>query len=97
MTETNQVLEILDQSPASNSQPLRFIALIIAYDGAPFYGSQRQNNGPSVQGEIERVLELVLKQPTPISLAGRTDAGVHATGQVAHVSNPFVPDLVAEE
>ena len=59
----------------------RFIAGICAYDGTSWCGSQRQKNGPSVQGEIERAIEEVLKHPTPIVLAGRTDAGVHATGQ----------------
>jgi tRNA pseudouridine38-40 synthase len=62
-------------------KPNRFIACICAYDGGAWCGSQRQANGPSVQGEIERALEVVLKQSAPIVLAGRTDAGVHATGQ----------------
>ena len=59
----------------------RFIAGICAYDGTLWCGSQRQKNGPSVQGEIERAIEEVLKHPAPIVLAGRTDAGVHAAGQ----------------
>lgn len=78
----------------------RFICLILAYDGTQFCGSQRQANGPSVQGEVERALEVVLKTPTPVSLAGRTDAGVHATGQVARFATSnempaekFVPAL----
>lgn len=78
----------------------RFIALILAYDGTHFCGSQRQANGPSVQGELERALEVVLKVPAPVSLAGRTDAGVHATGQVgrfitenAMPAAKFVPAL----
>ena len=62
---------------------LRFIAFLVSYDGGAFSGSQRQNNARSVQGELERALEQVLKHPTPLILAGRTDAGVHATGQVA--------------
>jgi tRNA pseudouridine38-40 synthase len=60
---------------------MRHIACIIAYDGTDFAGSQRQKNGRSVQGELEGALEQVLKHPAPIALAGRTDAGVHATGQ----------------
>lgn len=60
---------------------MRYIACICAYDGGAWCGSQRQTNGPSVQGELERVLEKVLKHPAPVVLAGRTDAGVHATGQ----------------
>lgn len=83
------------QPPAS-----RFIALTLAYDGTHFCGSQRQVNGPSVQGELEQALEVVLKTPTTVSLAGRTDAGVHATGQVARFvtsnampAEKFVPAL----
>ena len=78
----------------------RFISLNIAYEGTHFCGSQRQANGPSVQGEVERALEVVLKQPTTVSLAGRTDAGVHASGQVARFvtessmpAEKFVPAL----
>jgi tRNA pseudouridine38-40 synthase len=59
----------------------RFIACTCAYDGSKWCGSQKQANGPSVQGEVERALESVLKHRAPIILAGRTDAGVHATGQ----------------
>lgn len=76
------------------------MALTIAYDGTHFCGSQRQANGPSVQGEVERALEVVLKHPATISMAGRTDAGVHALGQCARfvTTNPmpvekFVPAL----
>ncbi|MBV9865945.1 MAG: tRNA pseudouridine(38-40) synthase TruA [Abitibacteriaceae bacterium] len=60
---------------------MRYIAFIVAYDGTDFCGSQRQSNGPSVQGELERALSVVLKHPAPVVLAGRTDSGVHATGQ----------------
>ncbi len=60
----------------------RRIAFTVAYNGAAFCGSQRQSNGMTVQGELERALERVLKQPHTVALAGRTDAGVHATGQV---------------
>jgi tRNA pseudouridine38-40 synthase len=74
---------------------MRHIALIVSYDGGAFCGSQRQLNGRSVQGELERSLEKVLKVPTRVSLAGRTDAGVHATGQVAKFSteNESLPTL----
>jgi tRNA pseudouridine38-40 synthase len=60
---------------------LKYIAGLVAYDGTNFSGSQRQTNGRSVQGELERALEKVLKHEAPVILAGRTDAGVHATGQ----------------
>ncbi len=65
---------------------LRHIAFLVAYDGGAFCGSQRQSNGRSVQGELERALERVFKVPTPVVLAGRTDAGVHATAQVGKFS-----------
>jgi tRNA pseudouridine38-40 synthase len=65
---------------------MRHIAFLVSYDGGAFSGSQRQTNGRSVQGELERALEKVLKTPIKVSLAGRTDAGVHATGQVGRFS-----------
>jgi tRNA pseudouridine38-40 synthase len=65
---------------------MRHIAFLVSYDGGEFSGSQRQTNGRSVQGELEGALEKVLKTPIKVSLAGRTDAGVHATGQVAKFS-----------
>lgn len=76
-------MQEFSEAPASSPQPLppRFIAGICTYDGTHWCGSQRQKNGPSVQGEIERAIEEVLKHPAPIIMAGRTDAGVHATGQ----------------
>ncbi len=54
----------------------------IAYDGTDFAGFQRQVSGRTVQAELEQALQRVLDQPTPVVGAGRTDAGVHATGQV---------------
>jgi tRNA pseudouridine38-40 synthase len=65
---------------------MRYVAFTLAYEGAAFCGSQRQANGPSVQGEVEQALERVLKHPCSILLAGRTDSGVHATGQVGRFS-----------
>ena len=60
--------------------------LTIEYDGRPFVGWQRQTNGLAVQEAIETALErLTGGAPAPIQAAGRTDAGVHARGQVAHV------------
>ncbi len=58
----------------------------VEYFGAPFAGWQLQENARSVQGELERALSTLLRHPDPIRVtgAGRTDAGVHATGQVAH-------------
>ncbi|MDA0720753.1 MAG: tRNA pseudouridine(38-40) synthase TruA [Proteobacteria bacterium] len=59
-------------------------ALLVEYHGAPFAGWQRQTSLPSVQGAIEAALAKLSSGPHTIAAAGRTDAGVHATGQVAH-------------
>ncbi|WP_186392180.1 MULTISPECIES: tRNA pseudouridine(38-40) synthase TruA [unclassified Pannonibacter] len=59
--------------------------LTIEYDGRPFCGWQRQANGPSVQAVLERAVKAFSGEEVAIGGAGRTDTGVHATGQVAHV------------
>jgi len=59
-------------------------ALKIEYDGSPFAGWQRQSGQPSVQEAIESALRKLEPDAPGIAAAGRTDAGVHATGQVAH-------------
>lgn len=59
-------------------------ALLIEYHGAPFVGWQRQNDHSSVQGAVEAALAKLEPRIHNIAAAGRTDAGVHATGQVAH-------------
>lgn len=60
-------------------------ALLIDYDGTPFNGWQRQAQGqPSVQQAVEEALAKLEPRQHTIAAAGRTDAGVHATGQVAH-------------
>lgn len=60
------------------------IALGIEYDGAAFYGWQRQAQVPSIQQHLEQALSKVADSNVQIHCAGRTDAGVHATGQVVH-------------
>lgn len=60
-------------------------ALKIEYHGAPFSGWQRQKAHPSVQEAVEDALRKLQPDHAGIAAAGRTDAGVHATGQVAHV------------
>lgn len=59
--------------------------LTIEYDGTPFCGWQRQDNGRSVQSALEDAAAKLCGRPTRVNGAGRTDTGVHATGQVAHL------------
>jgi len=60
--------------------------LDIEYDGSAFSGWARQPGKRTVQGELELALEMVLREPVELTVAGRTDAGVHALGQVASFS-----------
>ncbi len=66
---------------AARSQ--RCVRATIEYDGTAFAGSQVQPNARTVQGELEEALNRLIGERTKVRLAGRTDAGVHATGQVA--------------
>lgn len=66
------------------------IRLDLAYDGTDFHGWAKQGDSDlrTVQKIIEEALRLVLRVPAELTVAGRTDAGVHASGQVAHVDIP---------
>lgn len=64
------------------------MALRLAYLGGGFAGWQRQRQQRTVQSVLEEALERLYRQPTTVVGAGRTDAGVHATGQVAHFDPP---------
>lgn len=64
------------------------LKLIIAYNGAPFSGWQSQASGNTVQDHLEKALAQVLRKRVRLHAAGRTDAGVHALGQCAHVDLP---------
>src|SRR5262245_5162456 len=59
--------------------------LIVEYDGTRFYGWQEQKNARTVAGELRLAAEGFLSKPVEIAGAGRTDAGVHALGQVARL------------
>ena len=63
---------------------MRTIKLILEYDGTDFSGWQFQTNSRSVQGVLEQALNTLLQEPVRVIGAGRTDAGVHARGQVCH-------------
>ena len=72
--------------------------LTLEYDGGPFVGWQRQDNGPSVQGAVEDAIEKLSGERVTVTGAGRTDAGVHALGQVAHfdLEKSFEPGKVRD-
>lgn len=72
--------------------------LTIEYDGGPFCGWQRQDNGPSVQQALEDAIRKFAQERVTVHGAGRTDAGVHALGQVAHfdLAKPTEADTVRD-
>lgn len=68
-----------------DATPSRRLRLDIAYDGTDFRGWARQPSLRTVCGVLEEALGTVLREPVELTVAGRTDAGVHAEGQVAHM------------
>ena len=79
-----------------------------AYRGTDFHGSQTQPNGITVQQTLEEAFATILRTPTPLTFAGRTDAGVHAREMIAHFDlahdlpdnfvgrlNALLPDSIA--
>ena len=67
-----------------NASPkVRRLALLVEYEGTSYGGSQYQKNIPTIQGQLELAIGKLTNESIRVSLAGRTDAGVHARGQVA--------------
>lgn len=71
------------RSDAPDGETRRRIALLLEYDGTAYSGSQYQENGPSIQSELEAAINNLTAERVRPAFAGRTDAGVHALGQVA--------------
>lgn len=74
-------------------EDMRTIKLLIEYDGTNYLGWQVQANGPTIQGTIEEKLKLLTGEGIRLTGAGRTDAGAHAMGQVAHFQTLSPLDL----
>ena len=74
------------------------LALSVSYNGAPFSGFARQPGLATVQGELEDALQMLLRRPVETTCAGRTDAGVHARGQIVSfdVDNDEIGDVWSE-
>ena len=71
------------------------VALGVEYNGARYSGWQRQSHVNSVQQEVEKALSSICNHPVEIVCAGRTDAGVHGTGQVVHFETNASREMVA--
>ncbi|CAM3823512.1 tRNA pseudouridine synthase A [Pseudomonas reidholzensis] len=87
-------MDIIDIDPAESAAAgYSRIALGVEYKGARYRGWQRQASGvPSVQQALEQALSKVANAPITVACAGRTDAGVHACGQVVHFDTDAVRD-----
>src|SRR5512144_1083217 len=75
----------------------RTLKLTVQYDGTDYVGWQRQPNGTSIQALVENALQPIEGEPVTVHGAGRTDAGVHALGQVASVTlqASLAPETIA--
>lgn len=76
---------------------MRTYKLTLEYDGSKYSGWQDQINARTVQGELKQAAAELLGGDLDVQGAGRTDAGVHAVGQVAHIKTPRVPRLTTGE
>lgn len=72
--------------PEPDSRDQRRLALVLAYDGTAYGGWQVQPEGPTIQAAVEAALSRLCDHPVRLAASGRTDAGVHAVGQVAAFS-----------
>lgn len=81
-TEYANASRVSDTEGFVRETPERTLSLTVSYNGAPFSGFARQPGQLTVQGELEQALSLVFRRPMGVVCSGRTDAGVHALGQV---------------
>jgi tRNA pseudouridine38-40 synthase len=76
---------------SDNSIHMRTYKLVLEYDGSRFSGWQTQNNARTIQGELQQAADELFETEVEIQGSGRTDAGVHAVGQVAHLKVRTAP------
>ena len=82
----------MDENLRKGNSVMRNIKLVIEYDGKEFNGWQKQPNKLNIQGEIERAIKQITGEEVDLTASGRTDAGVHALGQVANFkTNSNIP------
>ena len=77
--------DFADAAISVRAPGLRRVRIDLAYDGSFFSGWARQPSRVTVQGVLESALELILRSPHRVTVAGRTDAGVHAEAQTVHL------------
>ena len=82
--------------PTSTCSLARRYRLTLSYDGTHYSGWQVQARNPTIQGEVESALAVIVRHPCKVHGSGRTDQGVHARGQVAHVDldTHMTPDAI---
>ncbi len=92
MHSSDSASSFTGEKPSSNQTWSRNLRLKLAYDGSAYQGWQIQKHGPSIQGELERAILSMTGEKTFVESSGRTDAGVHAVGQIANFkSNSRIP------